>query len=68
MNQSRLFICSLEQSIKKDLLRDLQLNSAEENKTHSAASYSPVDGKTAPSGDKRDTGDSSMYIFICQKQ
>lgn len=68
MNQSRLFICSLEQSIKKDLLRDLQLNSAEENKMHSAASYSPVDGKTAPSGDKRDTGDSSMYIFICQKQ
>lgn len=43
------------------------MNSAEENKTHDAASSSPVDGKTAPSGDKRDTGDSSAHIFICQK-
>lgn len=44
------------------------MNYAEENKTHDADSSSPVDRKTAPSGDKRDTGDSSMHIFICQKQ
>lgn len=44
------------------------MNSAEENKTHDAASSIPVDGKTAPSGDKRDAEDSSMHIFICQKQ
>lgn len=46
------------------------MNSAEENKTHNAAaaSSSLVDGKTAPSGDKRDTGYSYTHIFICQKQ
>lgn len=37
-------------------------------KTHDHAASPPVDGKTAPSGDKRDSGDSSSHIFICQKQ